>query len=159
MMNETSNELSQTENPASDQDSSLFEASEEELEVDPSTSEELIFDPGTSLQRPTPYLLHIQSGDPIELPNNQPALKLGKPNHENPPDLDLSGVPDAEIISRQHAMIHIEAEKYYIEDLGSSNGSYVNNAPVAKGERLEISSGDVIALGKDDKVTFIFRLP
>ncbi|AFZ45179.1 Forkhead-associated protein [Halothece sp. PCC 7418] len=116
-------------------------------------------EPGTSLQRPTPYLLHIQSGEPINLPDNQTQIMLGKPNNNNPPDVDLSGLPDAEIVSRQHALIHIEAETYYIEDLGSSNGTYVNNSAVARGERQEISSGDVLALGKEDKVTFIFKLP
>jgi len=118
-----------------------------------------VAEPGTSLQQATPYLLHIQTGDPIELPENQPAILLGKPNNNQPPDVDLSELQDAEIVSRQHAMIHIETEKYYIEDLGSSNGTYVNNASVAKGERREINSGDVIALGKEDKVTFIFKLP
>ena len=116
-------------------------------------------EPGTSLQRATPYLLHIQSGESITLPENQPQIMLGKPNNNNPPDVDLSGLPDSEIISRQHALIHIETETYYIEDLGSSNGTYINHTPVSRGERQEISSGDVLALGKEDKVTFIFKLP
>lgn len=154
-MNETSNELPQTDNLDQNQDNSSSEASYQET-VPP---EEVIFDPGTSLQQPTPYLLHIQSGDPVELPDNQPSIMLGKPNNDNPPDVDLSGLTDSEIISRQHALIHIDAEKYYIEDLGSSNGTYVNNISVPKGERQEISAGDVIALGKEDKVTFIFKLP
>ncbi len=155
MMNDTSNELSQTENLEENESFELLE----ETNQRGSAPEDLVFDPGTSLQRPTPYLLHIQSGEPIELPDNQPRIMLGKPNNDNPPDVDLSGVTDSEIISRQHALIHIEAEKYYIEDLGSSNGTYVNSVSVATGERQEISSGDVIALGKEDKVTFIFKLP
>ncbi|MDR9403344.1 MAG: FHA domain-containing protein [Halothece sp. Uz-M2-17] len=123
-------------------------------ETNPSVEE-----PSTSLQQPTPYLLHIQSGESITLPENQTQIMLGKPNNNNPPDVDLSSLPDAEIISRQHATIHIEAETYYIEDLGSSNGTYINNTPVPRGERQEISGGDLLALGKEDKVTFIFKLP
>lgn len=143
-MNETSNGFSQEEN--------TFEETQEIFE--PPLSE-----PSTSLQQQTPYLLHIQTGNPIELPDNKPTITLGKPNNNNPPDVDLSGLADSEIISRQHAQIHIDTEKYYIEDLGSSNGTYVNNTSVPKGERQELFSGDVIALGKEDKVTFIFRLP
>ncbi len=116
-------------------------------------------EPSTNLQQSTPYLLHIQSGEPITLPENQTQISLGKPNNNYSPDVDVSTLPDAEIVSRQHAVIHIEAETYYIEDLGSTNGTYVNNTPVPGGERQEISSGDVLALGKEDKVTFIFKLP
>jgi len=116
-------------------------------------------EPGTNLQQPTPYLLHIQSGESINLPENQTQITLGKPNNNHSPDVDVSTLPDAEIVSREHAVIHIEAETYYIEDLGSTNGTYVNNTPVLRVERQEISSGDVLALGKEDKVTFIFKLP
>lgn len=113
----------------------------------------------TNLQQATPYLLHLQTGEPISLPENQATITLGKPNHTSPPDVDLSHLSDSEIISRQHAKLHIEAETYYIEDLGSSNGTYINRDCVSKGQRHEIAVGDVIALGKDDKVTFIFKLP
>lgn len=118
-----------------------------------------IEEPSTSLQERTPYLLHIQSGEAVTLPENQAQIMLGKPNNNYAPDVDVSTLPDAEIVSRQHALIHIEAETYYIEDLGSTNGTYINNTPVPRGERQEISAGDVLALGKEDKVTFIFKLP
>ncbi|MFB6275426.1 MAG: FHA domain-containing protein [Halothece sp.] len=142
-MNQTGNEFPETENLNQEQ----------EKETPPAT------EPSTNLQQTTPYLLHIQTGEPITLPDNQPAITLGKPNNSSPPDVDLSQLRDSEIISRQHAKIHIETDTYYIEDLGSSNGTYVNNDSVPKGERYEIASGDVIALGKEDKVTFIFKLP
>ncbi|QDZ39415.1 FHA domain-containing protein [Euhalothece natronophila Z-M001] len=114
----------------------------------------------TNLQQTTPYLVHIQTGKTIELPEQEGAeITLGKPNSNHPPDIDLSDFPDAAIISRQHANIHIEAETYYIKDLDSSNGTYVNNNPVPTGEAQELSAGDIIALGKEDKVTFIFKIP
>jgi len=139
-MNETSNEFP--------------EAVEEQDKLASSATE-----PSTNLQNSTPYLLHIQTGEPITLPDNQAAITLGKPNNSAPPDVDLSDLQDSAIISRQHAKIHIETDTYYIEDLGCSNGTYVNNYSVPKAERYEIASGDVIALGKEDKVTFIFKLP
>lgn len=142
-MSETSNKFPQTEN-----------VSEEQAPLTPPATEST-----SNLQRATPYLLHIQTGEPITLPDHQATITLGKPNNSSPPDVDLSDLHDSAIISRQHAKIHIEAETYYIEDLGSSNGTYVNNNAVPKGERCEIVTEDVIALGKEDKVTFIFKLP
>lgn len=133
---------------------------EAENNHNPEDSDFPLTEPGTRLQEhPTPYLLHIQSGEEIYFPPDQTTLLLGKLNNTEPPDIDLSELPNSEIISRQHARIYTEAKKYYIEDLGSSNGTYVNNASVGKGERQEITSGDVIALGKEDKVTFMFKLP
>lgn len=119
-----------------------------------------IAEASTNLQQITPYLFHIQTSKTIELPEEDGTkITLGKPNNNQPPDVDLSDFPDAAIISRQHANIHIEAETYYIEDLDSSNGTYVNNNSVTPGESQELFAGDVIALGKEDKVTFIFKVP
>lgn len=46
-------------------------------------------------------------------------------------------------ISRNHAEIRIENEKYYLYDLKSSSGSYINNRSI---ERGELFSGDLITL-------------
>jgi hypothetical protein len=143
-MSETSNEFPQAETTNPHPENSNATAGEPTPNLQPSTS---------------PYLLHIQSDEVISLPKDRATIMLGKPNSHHPPDIDLSCLADAEIISRQHALIHIEGETYYIEDLGSSNGTYVNHTAVARGERQEISSGDVLALGKEDKVTFIFKFP
>jgi len=143
-MSETTNEFPQAEETNPNPENSNATAEEPTPNLQPSTS---------------PHLLHIQSDEVISLPKDQATIMLGKPNSDHPPDIDLSSLADAEIISRQHALIHIEGETYYIEDLGSSNGTYVNKTAVPKGERQEISSGDVLALGKDDKVTFIFKFP
>jgi pilus assembly protein CpaF len=56
-------------------------------------------------------------------------------------------------ISRRHASISLSGGKYLIEDLSSTNGTFVNgrriNSPVV------MTSGDVIDLG--DNVSFIFQ--
>ncbi|NJN48835.1 MAG: FHA domain-containing protein [Alkalinema sp. RL_2_19] len=82
---------------------------------------------------------------------------MGKPNDRVPPDIDLAGFPNSEIVSRIHADIRIEGDAYYIEDVGSSNGTYVNNAPLAVGSRHRLRPGDRIAFGKGDKVSFLFQ--
>ena len=114
--------------------------------------------PQTRLQRNTARLLHVQTATVLELPDNVSPIRIGKPNDRVPPDIDVSGFPESEIVSRVHANIRVEGDIYYIEDVGSSNGTYVNNMPLPYGNRHRLRPGDRIALGKGDKVSFIFQL-
>jgi FHA domain/Double zinc ribbon len=112
----------------------------------------------TQLQIQTASLLHLQSNTTIQLPDRLDVVHIGKPNGQIPPDIDVAGFPDSEVVSRLHADIRIEGDAYYIEDVGSSNGTYVNHAPLLPGNRHRLRAGDRVALGKGDLVTFIFQL-
>jgi pSer/pThr/pTyr-binding forkhead associated (FHA) protein len=110
------------------------------------------------LQQVTARLLHIQTDREIELPQNLSVIHMGKPNDRIPPDVDVSGFPNSEIVSRIHADIRVEGDAHYIEDVGSSNGTYINNLPLLPGNRHRLRPGDRISLGKGDMVTFLFQL-
>ncbi|HKP36289.1 MAG TPA: FHA domain-containing protein [Pyrinomonadaceae bacterium] len=72
------------------------------------------------------------------------------------PDVDLdSDDPEAKV-SRRHARISFRDGQYAIEDLGSTNGTFVNRGRRLKpGERHPLKDGDEIIVGK----TFLrFRL-
>ncbi|NJP11037.1 MAG: FHA domain-containing protein [Leptolyngbyaceae cyanobacterium RU_5_1] len=112
----------------------------------------------TQLQQQTARLFHVQTNTSIELPPSLTVVHIGKPNDRIPPDIDVSGFPNSEIVSRIHADVRLEGDAYYIEDVGSSNGTYINNLPLAMGNRHRLRPGDRIALGKGDKVTFLFQL-
>jgi pSer/pThr/pTyr-binding forkhead associated (FHA) protein len=112
----------------------------------------------TQLQIQQASLLHLQSNTTIEIASSLDVVHFGKPNGQIPPDIDVSGFPDSEVVSRVHADIRIEGDTYYLEDTGSSNGTYVNHAPLQKGNRHRLRPGDRIALGKGDLVTFIFQV-
>lgn len=99
-----------------------------------------------------------QTNTLIELPQNLSVIHLGKANDRIPPDIDVAGFPNSEIVSRVHADIRVEADAYYIEDVGSSNGTYVNNLVLAPGNRHRLRAGDRIALGKGDLVSFLFQV-
>ncbi len=64
---------------------------------------------------------------------------------------DLGRAPDAGIvladlgISRRHASIRREGGKWWVVDLGSSNGTYVNGGKIL--QPVQIESGDQIQLG------------
>lgn len=112
----------------------------------------------TQLQQVTARLVHIQSDREIELPQSLSVIHIGKPNERIPPDIDVSGFSNSEIVSRIHADIRIEGDAHYIEDVGSSNGTYINNLPLLPGNRHRLRPGDRISLGKGDLITFIFQL-
>ncbi|WP_071518551.1 FHA domain-containing protein [Geitlerinema sp. PCC 9228] len=112
----------------------------------------------TQLQTQQASLLHVQTDTTIELPAHLPVIHVGKPNDRIPPDIDLSGFPNAEVVSRSHIDIRQEGDAFYVEDVGSTNGTYINNLPLQPGNRHRLRSGDRIALGKGDLVTFLFQL-
>ena len=112
----------------------------------------------TQFQQFSATLIHVQTNLKIEIPAHLPVIHIGKPNNVIPPDIDVSGFPDSDIVSRIHADIRIEAGEFYFEDTGSSNGTYINNLPLPAGNRHKLRVGDRISLGKGDKVSFIFQL-
>src|ERR1700682_1359543 len=65
------------------------------------------------------------------------------------PDVDLdSDDPEAKV-SRRHARISLRDGQYYIEDLGSTNGTFVNRGHrLAPGDRQPLKDGDEIIVGK-----------
>jgi len=54
-------------------------------------------------------------------------------------------IPDDTFTSRHHAWITYEEGDFWIEDLGSTNGSLLNGHPVVK--RQMLSAGDKIRVG------------
>ncbi len=110
-------------------------------------------------------LFHIQTNTSFKLPANQKVIRIGKPNDLIVPDVNISHLPERDIISRQHAEIHVEDGNYYLVDVGSANGTYLNNELLEPKKRYLLKLSDTpleslserISLGKDDKVTFIFQ--
>jgi hypothetical protein len=65
------------------------------------------------------------------------------------PDVDLdSDDPEAKV-SRRHARIVLRAGQYFIEDLGSTNGTFINRGRrLLPGDRQPLRDGDEIIVGK-----------
>ena len=112
----------------------------------------------TQLQIQQAQLFHVQTNTAIEFPQGLSVIHIGKPNDQIPPDIDVSGFPNSDVVSRIHSDIRVEGDAYYLEDVGSSNGTYVNHTALPPGNRHRLRPGDRIALGKGDLVTFIFQL-
>lgn len=77
------------------------------------------------------------------------------------PEVDLSKYDPTTKVSRKHAQIRRDGAKYVVEDLGSSNGTFLvreSTEPLRlkKGEVRELISGDKIRLG-DTTLLFILE--
>ena len=68
---------------------------------------------------------------------------------EKPVDIDLEEQepPDRVWCSRQHAVISFEEGILMLEDLNSSNGTYVNRNRVYSGQKAQLNVNDVIQIG------------
>jgi pSer/pThr/pTyr-binding forkhead associated (FHA) protein len=77
--------------------------------------------------------------------------KLGRFEFSSPNvrtvDLTPYGAADRGV-SREHAQLHLEGEKLYITDLGSTNGTYVRATRLNPNEATLLSKGEEILLGR-----------
>jgi hypothetical protein len=65
------------------------------------------------------------------------------------PDVDLDAYDPEAKVSRRHARIVLQNGKYLIEDLGSTNGTFVNRGRrLIPGNRQILQDGDEIIVGK-----------
>lgn len=100
----------------------------------------------------TPY-----SGAKLVLNNGGSIFKLGEKTtigREDPRlGIDFDGYPDGQYISGMHAQIVRMNGRYYIEDMGSSNHTYVNEKRLVLGQLEPLNTGDIIRFAKLE-VTF-----
>jgi FHA domain/Double zinc ribbon len=113
----------------------------------------------TQIQTQAASLLHAQSDTLISLTADaKSVIYIGKPNDRVPPDINVSVFSSAEVVSRVHAAIYLEEGHFFVEDVGSANGTYLNNMPLTPSTRYRLRVGDRLTLGKGELMTFIFKM-
>src|SRR5215813_10186961 len=71
------------------------------------------------------------------------------PNRGIRPEVDLSKYDPAARVSRRHAKIVSQGNQFFIEDLGSANGTFINGSVrLAQGRPYVLVSGDELKLGE-----------
>jgi len=71
------------------------------------------------------------------------------PNRGIRPEVDLSKYDPAARVSRRHAKIILQGNQFFIEDLGSANGTFINGSVrLAQGRPYILVSGDELKLGE-----------
>lgn len=65
------------------------------------------------------------------------------------PDVDLDADDPEAKVSRRHARVTRRGAQYFIEDLGSTNGTFINRGRrLLPGDRQPLNDGDEIIIGK-----------
>jgi len=97
----------------------------------------------------TETLIHVKSG--IEFPfsrTDETSIGRKDPVTGIYPDVDLSPIDGQRSISRRHAKIFRRAEKYFLsEEIGTMNGTFVNDERLETGVPTEIHPGDRLRFG------------
>jgi len=110
---------------------------------------------GTLRPAAGPRLVVTGTGAVLRLPQQGEAL-IGRadPYVTPQPDVDLAphGAGQAGV-SRRHARLLYGPEGWMLEDLQSTNGTYINNVPVQPGQPTQICSGDILRCGQ---LTLVF---
>lgn len=71
-------------------------------------------------------------------------MRIGRDSSNNVP------IPSDTFASREHALITFEDGRFWLQDLGSTNGTLLNGRPVTK--RLALSPGDTVTVGRTEVV-------
>lgn len=72
-----------------------------------------------------------------------------------PIDVDLGSIPEGSYVSRKHARITFADNTFHVQDLGSSNGTYVLRDDYEKVEEAPINDGDTLGFGN---AIFVFNV-
>ena len=71
------------------------------------------------------------------------------PNRGIRPEVDLSKYDPASRVSRRHARITIKGSQFYLEDLGSANGTVINGRARLKPQQPAVlANGDLVKIGE-----------
>jgi pSer/pThr/pTyr-binding forkhead associated (FHA) protein len=81
---------------------------------------------------------------------------LGRRTLQSKPDIELSD----EVVSRRHIEIKLREGKYWIKDLGSTNGTLLNDDRIIAGNEYELKHNSRIGLGLEGtsaRIVLVFK--
>jgi hypothetical protein len=87
---------------------------------------------------------------------SEPVAVVGRLTSLNRPDIELSD----DIVSRRHAEIIFKDGKYWIQDLGSTNGTMLNDDRILSGNLYELKHNSRIGLGLEGssaRIILVFK--
>jgi pSer/pThr/pTyr-binding forkhead associated (FHA) protein len=94
-------------------------------------------------------VLESIDGSKLEVPEKD-EIVIGRedPISDVFPDVDLTGLGGMENgVSRKHAVIHRAGAGYTVEDMGSTNGTYINRKKLQPHAPQTIKPGDELRFG------------
>jgi len=86
---------------------------------------------------------------PIILEGRSEYLLGREGDNQELPDVNLNLYRGREQgVSRLHALLRMERRRWWLMDLGSTNGTWLNGTPLTAHEPVRLENGDEIRLGK-----------
>lgn len=103
--------------------------------------------PSTPVQMAQPTMTISAINSPVQavLSINTPEYLIGKN-----PDMVNGAVTHNPAISRVHCKITYSNGRYYLTDMGSANGTYLNQQKLEKQQTVPVNSGDYLKLANSD---------
>lgn len=95
----------------------------------------------------SPYLVMLENQMRLEI--NRSDYVLGKSR-----DMADGVICNHSAVSRRHCRIITEKGRCYIQDMGSKNGTYVNNRFLLGNEKVELHNGDRVRLAECDLIFY-----
>ena len=97
-----------------------------------------------------PRFVVVATGSLLVIPRKKDEVLIGRadPRSKVTPDIDLSPYGGGSAgVSRQHARLIYKADAWLIEDLHSTNGTFVNEKPVPPSQPTPLNNGDNVRCG------------
>jgi len=105
-------------------------------------------------------LIIVKTGDAEDIGKtftlNKPIAVVGRRTSQNKPDIELND----EVVSRQHMEILLKDGKYWAKDLGSTNGTVLNDDRIVAGNLYELKHNCKIGLGVEGtsaRIVLVFK--
>ncbi len=94
-------------------------------------------------------IIHCSAGITAAFPISKETNLIGRndPARGIIPEIDLSSYDSSGKVSRRHAILHFDGKQFFIEDLGSANGSMLDGAMLPAQQRKLLNSGAQIYIG------------
>lgn len=97
------------------------------------------------------YLESIDTGDTFAFQGRTVLVGRG-----SEPNINLSKLPASDVVSRRHANIVRSGDGFWITDVGSVNGTFVDGIFLRPNERLRLRNGCQVQFGQKGPI-FIFH--
>jgi len=104
---------------------------------------------GTQELKQTKAVLKLTANGQQLPTSNQEVLVVGRAHKSSVPDIDLAPHGGTKAgVSRRHSRLLREDNKWYVEDLDSTNGTFVNGTKIEPHKKVAINKGDVLRFGQ-----------
>jgi pSer/pThr/pTyr-binding forkhead associated (FHA) protein len=104
---------------------------------------------GVSWRKESKVRLTVNPGGQEILVSCQAELIIGRASKKTVPDIDLSPFGGSTSgVSRKHSRLLCQNGDWFIEDLGSTNGTFVSGEKIVSNQKVPVKHNDTIRCGQ-----------